>query len=74
MVQSIQSALSNLLGFEVPQGVLCVLTFALCALLLRAFFSLFNFKAKYFDFAVYISIVLMALLALGGVTFSFALT
>lgn len=74
MIETIQTALVNLLGFEVPQGVLCILTFSLCALLLRAFFSLFNFKSRYFDFAVYASIVLMALLSLGGVTFTFALS
>ena len=73
MVQYIKQFFDSLLGIAMPDVVYQI--FGLCAvfLMFRALFTIVNVKGKYFNFAYYVSVILIALGALGGMQWSFSL-
>lgn len=69
MLNLITQFFNTLLGVTLPESVSLILSFALVSTLFGAFFSLFGLKnEKVWKFATYVSIGIIAIMAIADVT------
>lgn len=74
MVSVITEFFNTIMGVTVPDSVSLIIAFALCFTVLRLLFGLLRLDNKIVSYAAYTCITLIALLALGGMTWSFTFT
>lgn len=73
MITHLQTFFDIIVGTSVPSFFVLLVALALCAMLVRSFFRLFSWRTDYFDFAVKIALVALALGQLGGLEWAFSL-
>lgn len=73
MITYLQTFFDAVVGASVPSFFVLLVTLALCSMLVRSFFRLFNWRTDYFDFAVKIALGVFALAQLGGLEWAFSL-
>lgn len=73
MLTYLQTFFDSIVGASVPSFFVLLVALALCSMLVRSFFRLFNWRTDFFDFAVKIALGALALGQLGGLEWAFSL-